>query len=319
MDTQPPHAELESLEGRSTTVVHGNGSPAKSPSTPAVPPKLSLLKKITKRFNLYLLLFALVILIAMIVITIALITNHQANNTTSVSTQSLTQQQLDQLAKSDVSVGTNKQILNVQSNAVFAGQVLIRQDLEVAGTIKAGGPLNLPGIIVSGTSSFSQIETGTLTVSGNTAVQGQLTASGNLNVSGKTNLSGAVSTGQLTVSSLTLNGDLNLDHHVSAGGSTPSRSSGSALGNGGTTSLNGSDTAGSITINTGTGPSAGCFITVTFATKFNATPHAIVTPIGSSAGGIPFYVNRSTTNFSICTTAAPPASSSFGFDYIVFD
>jgi len=336
----PSENELESLEG-SSTVIEPNSKDKNGKTATGEAPTIAQLatpgqssaphtdspvkktkerfKRLTGRFNIYLLLHVLIMLIAVVVIAVAFIKNRKAATTPSITAQNLTQKQLEQLANSDVSVGNNKQILNVQSNAVFAGQVLVRQDLEVAGTIKAGGSLNLPGITVSGNSTFSQIQTGTLTVSGNTAIQGQLTASGGLNVSGNATFAGNLSVAQLTASKLTLNGDLNLDHHISAGGPTPSRTNGSALGNGGTASVSGSDTAGTVNINTGTGPGAGCFIAINFASKFNATPHVVATPVGSAAGGIAFYVNRSTTSMSICTANTPPASTSFAFDYVVFD
>lgn len=317
---------LETLEDPGSTVVADAKAPATSgkpavgasPSKPSKPPRQ--LKGLLGHINVYILGLALVILVAVVVTVVSFIANRKASQVPTVATQNLTQQQLQQLANSDVTVGNNKQVLNVQSNAVFAGQVLINQDLEVAGTIKVGGSLSLPGLSVSGTSTFSQIQTGNLTVSGNTAIQGQLTASGGLNVAGSATFAGNVSANQLTVSTLTLNGDLNLDHHIDAGGPTPSSSGGSALGSGGTASVSGSDTAGTVNINTGTGTTSGCFITINFTTKFNATPHVVVTPIGQDAAGIDYYVNRSTSSMSICVgSTAAPASATFAFDYIVFD
>lgn len=313
---------LETLEDPGTTVVANAKAPAAAtgkptPSgLPGKPPRQ--LKGLLRHVNVYVLGLVLVIVIAVVVTAISFIANRKATQVPTVATQNLTQQQLQQLANSDVSVGNNKQVLNVQSNAVFAGQVLINQDLDVAGTIKVGGSLSLPGLSVSGTSTFSQIQTGNLTVSGNTAIQGQLTASSGLNVAGSATFSGNVSANQLTVSTLTLNGDLNLDHHIDAGGPTPSRSTGTALGSGGTASVSGSDTAGTVNINTGTGTSSGCFITINFTTPFNATPHVVVTPISAAAAGIDYYVNRSTTSMSICATN-PTDGQTFAFDYIVFD
>jgi hypothetical protein len=94
---------------------------------------------------------------------------------------------------------------------------------------------------------------------------------------------------------------------------------GSAVGSGGTASLGGSDTAGSITINTGGGTGAGCFATVNFVRKFNSTPHVIVTPVGSGAAGLGYYITRSTSDFSVCTTTPAPSGQTFGFDYFVVD
>jgi hypothetical protein len=83
--------------------------------------------------------------------------------------------------------------------------------------------------------------------------------------------------------------------------------------------VSGSDTAGFININTGGAPSAGCFITVNFASRFNSTPRVLVTPVGSDSGALNYYVNRSSTSFSVCVATVPPAFASFGFDYFVLN
>jgi hypothetical protein len=121
------------------------------------------------------------------------------------------------------------------------------------------------------------------------------------------------------VQSLQLSGDLQITRHIDAGGGTPGKSDGTALGNGGTSSVSGTDTAGTVTINTGGSPSTGCFATITFTNRFSGTPHVVVTPVGSAAGGLNYYINRSASNFSICATNSAPAGQTFSFDYIVID
>jgi hypothetical protein len=44
-----------------------------------------------------------------------------------------------------------------------------------------------------------------------------------------------------------------------------------------------------------------------------------VTPVGSAAAALNYYIQRSTSSFSVCTTNSAPGGSSFGFDYIAFD
>jgi hypothetical protein len=150
-------------------------------------------------------------------------------------------------------------------------------------------------------------------------LQGGLTVQKNLAVNGDATINGSLAASKITTDSLQMAGDLKLTHHISAGGSTPVRSNGSALGGGGTASVSGSDTAGSITINTGNSPSAGCYITVSFSSRFNATPHIVITPVGSSAANLNYYINRSTSSFSVCSTNAASAHRTFGFDYLAFD
>lgn len=271
--------------------------------------------------NLYLAGFIVIVMVAVALAIYAFSRNNQSSsNQGQITSQNLSPQALKDLANSDVTVGGPKQVLTVQSSAVFNGQVLVKQGLQVAGSLEIGGNLSLPNIVVSGTSQFGTVQVNKdLFIAGDENLQGQLTVQNSLTVKGGGNFSGPVSAPQLTVSALNLNGDLVLTHHITAGGSTPGRSNGSALGSGGTASVSGSDTAGNIQINTGGGPPAGCFITVNFTQSYNATPHVVVTPIGSAAGGLQWYVTRNTNSFSVCTDNTPPAYSSFGFDYIIFD
>jgi cytoskeletal protein CcmA (bactofilin family) len=206
----------------------------------------------------------------------------------------------------------------VESNAVFAGKVLVRDGLEVAGPLQVGGELALASVRVTGNSSFDDVQVANdLAVTGDTSVQGQLVVQRNLNVNGTGSFKGAVSAAQITTGNLQLNGDLILTHHVIAGGAGPSRSNGSALGSGGTATVNGSDTSGTVNINTGNSPPAGCFVTVNFVRRYDATPRVIITPVGSTAGSLSYYINRSTTGFSICTNSPAPGARSFAFDYWV--
>ncbi len=313
--------EAESLESPSTTVETPENNADGTPPVDSKPPVVfQEKKKLLQRVNIYLLLFILVVVLAVVIIAVSYLYNRKSEtDTTTIKSQSLSQDALDQLSNSSVTVGDSKQVLNVQSSAVFDSKVLVRDSLEIANGLKVGGSLSLNGIKSTGQSTFDDVQVSQdLAVTGNTSVQGQLLVQKTLNVNGGATFNGNVAAGQITTNSLQLSGDLNVTRHIVVGGANPGRSNGSALGGGGTSSVGGSDTAGSITINTGSGPGAGCFITVNFTTRYSNTPHVIVTPIGSAAGGLNYYVNRSTTSFSVCTTNGAPAGANFGFDYIVF-
>src|SRR5690606_26012408 len=131
------------------------------------------------------------------------------------------------------------------------------------------------------TSSFDQIQGNSISISGDANIQGQLTVQQTLTTTGGASFGGPISAPQITVQSFQLTGDLQIIRHIDAGGGTPGKSDGNALGAGGTSSVSGTDTAGTITINTGGGPGPGCMITVIFAQPFNGTPHVVVTPVGS--------------------------------------
>lgn len=309
--------DVNALEQQESDVIDAT-SGGKSSLGSANSPNKGGLKHNLVKFNMYLILFLFILVIAGSILTVAYFQSKKASTTSTLKTQSLTADALKQVASSDATVGSTQQILNVQSSAVFAGKVLVREDLEVAGNLRIGGTVALSNITVSGTTQLGQAQINKdLSVAGDTGIQGSLTVAKSLQVNGGATFSGAISAPQVTTSNLQLNSDLILTKHIVAGGPTPTRSNGSALGNGGSSSVNGSDTAGAVTVNVGTGASAGCFITITFATKYNSTPHVIITPVGLDSGTINYYVNRNPSSFSICDSTAPAAGSSFGFDYFV--
>lgn len=278
-----------------------------------------LLKRIMHRLNIYLLLFILLLVVAAVIAAVVYFSSKKAANNT-VQNQTLSQDALQQLASSDVTVGDSKQTLNVQSNAVFAGKVLVRESLDVAGNIQVGGAMTMPGLTVSGKSTFEDLQVNkSLNVALDTSVQGQMTVQKSLSVNGSGTFSGPISAPAISTSSLQLNGNLSLTKHLAAGGATPSRSNGDALGSGGTAAVSGSDMAGNINVNTGGSAIAGCFATITFSQKYNSTPRVIVTPVGVSAANVGFYITRSTSSFSVCAANTPPSNASFGFDYFVIE
>jgi cytoskeletal protein CcmA (bactofilin family) len=301
------------------TTPTSNGVPA--PIAQAMPKK-GLWQKfqlLISKLNVYLLLFLLIVLLT----GIASYASYQASKNsaqTSISNQTLSADDLSSLANNETLVGDATQILTIASNSVFNGQVLIRDNLDVAGTIHVGGSLNLSGITVSGTSSFEDIEIANdLSVSGNTTMQGMLAIQNGLTVGGNASFSGALSAASLAIDQLILNQNLQLNRHIEAGGGTPGIYSGTGVGSGGTVSINGTDTAGTVAINFGSNTVAGILANITFVNSFNQTPHIVITPIGSNCASLNYYVNRSTDGFSIATANAGPVNSSCSFDYIAID
>lgn len=319
-DSKPAEATVtKSGDGKvQTTDASGGSTGGSGKPADTGPPRESVLKRLWHKFNIYLMLFILVIAIAVGTLIVLTVKSKRDANKQSLVTQGLSQSALQELANSDVTVGDAKQVLTVQSNAIFAGSVLIRSSLDVAGSLKVGGELTLAGLKVTGASQLNDASANNLTVTGALNLQGALTIKSGISVGGNSNFTGNVTTASLITGQLQLNGDLNLTHHITAGGTIPAAVRGTAVGSGGTISLSGSDTAGSVTINTGTSPPAGCFAAVTFSQKFTSTPRVVISPVGSGAADLTYYVDRSTTGFSICTTTPPPAGQTFAFDYIVF-
>src|SRR5690606_23407810 len=104
--------------------------------------------------------------------------------------------------------------------------VLVRGGLEVAGQIKVGGPLSLPGITVAGNSSFEEVKINNLQISGGATVQGQMSVRGNLAVNGSATFGGSLSAAKLSIQDFETSGDVRFAGHLDSGGTTPGRSNG---------------------------------------------------------------------------------------------
>ena len=325
-DAKPvPMETLEDSGTPGSIIVPGGTSTSSTP--PGQPPaqnkppgpknkEKSLLGRIKDTSSIYLLIFFFLLVLggAALIVSVTWDRNNASNNKSS----SLTDDQLAQLQGNTTIVGDSKQTLDIQSNTILEGQLLVRKDVEVAGSIKVGGGLALSSVTVGGQGNFGQLQiNGILSVSGDTTFSGQVSVQQSLSVAGSASFGGNLSAAKLTTSNLQLNGDLQINRHIELGGSSPSRSNGSALGSGGTVSINGTDTGGTVTINTGGSPPTGCFVTVNFTNKFSSTPHVVISPSNSSAAGLNYYTNRSASGFSVCTTNTPASSRTYLFDYFV--
>lgn len=281
--------------------------------------KISPIKKFFRKVNVYFLLFVLVVVIAGIVVAVNYLNSQKPQVLPDIASQTLSQDELKQLANNDATVGNTSQTLTIQGNAVIAGQTLMRGNLNVAGNIQAGGSVTAPNLTISGTSNLGTAQINSLQVAQNTAIQGATTLR-DLTVSGTTSLSGAVTASQITVTRLVLSGNavLQVPNHLAFTGATPNRTvNGGVVGSGGSLSVSGSDTSGTINVNTGNNPTAGCFGRINFIQGYTATPKVIVSPVGSGAGQTQFYVERNTSGFNICSTNAPPANAAFSYDFFV--
>lgn len=329
--------EPGSLENSSTVVEATNGKALSSPSNlsdsgaslPITPEpgqteahvsssKPNLFKKIVNRLgpNIYLFAFIAIILVAVGSLVLAVITGNNTSKVPTVNNQALTPAELTQLQGSNPVVGDSKENLTIESNTTFNDSILVKDNVSIAGTLKIGGSLNLPGISVSGTSDFGQVNANSLTVAGDIISQGTLTVQKSLSVAGAGTFNGTLSAPIVSTQNLQLNGDLQINQHIITSGGAPTKSDNNSLGNGGTASDSGTDTAGTININTGNNPSAGCFETLTFTKAFTNIPHVVITPTNANAAGLQYYVTPSDSGFSVCAQN-PSAGQSYTFDYIV--
>lgn len=277
------------------------------------------IQSLVNKVNVYLLLFIFILILAAVVMFIAIQSSKNQAQLEQTQTQKLTEDALASLEGTESRVGDPKQLLSIESNAIFTGKVLIRDSLDVAGSIKVGGALSLPGITVSGTSQFDEVQLNSLSISGNANIQGQVTIQKSLSVASNGSFSGTLSAAVISTDKLVLNQDIQLNRHIDAGGGSPRIAPGPAIGSGGTVSISGSDTAGTVTINNGGGASTGTVATVIFAVKFTGNPHVVITPVCNAGCPTNFYISsRTATGFSIGISGSNPGGS-FSFDYIAID
>lgn len=307
----------DELEKEEADQAAANPNPNASSDQPEK--KLSPIKRLFRKVNVYLLIFVLLIVVAGAVTIVNYLNSQKAPPESSIESQGLTEDALKQLANTDASVGNTSQTLTIQGNAVIAGQTLMRGALNVAGNFQSGGSIQGPSLTISGASNLGEAQINSLQVATNTAVQGSTTLR-DLNVSGASSFGGAMTASQITVTKLIMSGNalLEIPGHISFTGPSPNRSiNASVLGNGGSVSVSGSDTAGLININTGNNPTAGCFTRITFQQAFTGQPRVIISPVGSAAGQTQYYVDRDKTGFNVCTAIPAPANQLFSFDYFV--
>lgn len=282
--------------------------------------KVSPLWRFLRRINVYFLMFLLILVVAGVVTGVQYLNSQKPTSEPepTIASQKLTEDALKQLANRDASVGSASQTLTIQGNAIIEGQTLMRGNLNVAGNFQAGGSIQGPRLTISGESNLGSTQANTLQVATNATVQGNTTLR-DLSVAGTASFNGTVSAPQLTVSQLIISGTGTLRApRISFAGGTPGRSiNPTALGAGGTASVSGSDTTGTVNINTGGGPAAGCMVQLTFTQRFAGEPRVLISPVGAGAGLTQYYVTRDSGGFSICASSPPPAGQAFAFDYFV--
>lgn len=324
-----PTVEAESLEGPDTTpepALDNNQKPEKNVKVTENKDRADIRQKgehIKHKINIYLILFIVLLIMTALIAVVAWRADRRIKSDNSIRGQILSDETLKDLASTNTQIGDAKQTITIAGNSIFGGRVLVKDSLDVAGTIKVGGSLNLNGITVAGNSSFETVQiANNLSVNGNGTIRGALNVGGTLTTSGGANFGGPVSASAFNIENLTVNQDLKVNRHIVTGGGTPSASIGTALGGGGTVSINGTDTAGTITVNTGSTPAGGggTMANVTFVNAYANTPRIILTPVkGTKVGCTNIYTTRTNTGFSVYCNQTAEASATFYYDYIVMN
>jgi hypothetical protein len=120
------------------------------------------------------------------------------------------------------------------------------------------------------------------------------------NAAGTTNILSIDSTNlKVTVTNLTVTATLTVNGHIVTGGTAPTIAAGTAACTTPTISIVGTDTAGLITVTTGTGCTVGGKLgTVSFATAFGAAPRVSLTSATANAPSLQAFIDSGTISTS---------------------
>ncbi len=227
------------------------------------------------------------------------------------------------------SAGKPAEILTITSSSLFNGRVGVNNDLKVTGGLSVDGPTALSALTVdkATTLGITQVR-GQLTVAGPIALQSPAifsagaSVTGNVTVSGNGSFGGSLSAGLLNITNLTVTGTLSLAGHLAISGQTPGVSPADGAGASASASVDGNDSAGTVTITTGsltTGVlnSGGLLVNITFHAPYGRVPHIIISADGASTGSLSPYVQKTTTGFTIGTATGAKGGTAYSFDYWV--
>jgi hypothetical protein len=163
-------------------------------------------------------------------------------------------------------------------------------------------------------------------------IQGNLNVVGNLNVTGPVTMKSLTVTddvvieGNLTVQNITV-ANIIVNGHIITAGNTPTATVGTAAGIEDTlnnipapqVTIEGNDTAGTITIVAGANTTTGDFTEVSFASAFSKAPKVMLNAGNEQASNLRFYRNAETGKFSIKLSQPPAAGETYVFDYFIVE
>jgi len=210
----------------------------------------------------------------------------------------------------------------------FSGSTTERVRIDSAGNVGIG--TTNPGNLLSIGTLTTPDGTGKIAVStggaNNKGIIIQAVAGQNVDLLQAQDSTGAVlasidKVGNLTVKNATINGTLTVNGHIitaNASGTT-TIAAGAAACTTPTVSVAGNDTAGTITITTGTGCAAtGVLGTVTFATAYGVAPRVVISADNADATNLKYYTSgRTTASFDLSTNNAPTDATTYTYNYQV--
>ena len=224
--------------------------------------------------------------------------------------------------------GKPAEVLTINSSSLFLGRVAVSSDVKVTGGLDVEGTTNLGNLNATKTTTLGVTNVGgALTINGPLTVQNPAifhagaSFGGNLTSTGSATFGGPLSAASVTVHDISVGGTLNLNGHLNIGGTSPTSSPDVAAGPGASASIQGSDSAGTVSVTTGTVPAngnlGGSLVKVTFHDKYPSAPTIVITGDGRDSAALQPYVLKSDNSFIIGTTFDAISHHSYGFDYWV--
>jgi hypothetical protein len=111
-------------------------------------------------------------------------------------------------------------------------------------------------------------------------------------------------------------GNITVGGKIITAGASASAAIGAQAALGSSSTVNGNDVAGTITYTAGmSGLNSGEQVKVIFSSPYGAQPRVTLTPVSSQAAAIRFYVERTTTEFTIHFIDIPVSGAVYKFDY----
>jgi hypothetical protein len=134
------------------------------------------------------------------------------------------------------------------------------------------------------------------------------------------NISGTLTTNDLVVMGNALfQGNITVNGHIVTGGGTPLATALSAAGTGATVAIDGNDSAGKITITTGSDPATGDIGKIDFSKPFSNDARTNLTPMNGSAAELQYYYSSTNNNFTLKSNNPLAPNTTYIYSYWVVE
>jgi hypothetical protein len=169
-------------------------------------------------------------------------------------------------------------------------------------SLQNGGSATLSSLNVTGDTHMVD-----LNVSGRATLQ-ELTVAGSVSVGGTLSVTGSAQ----------FAGNITVGGHIITAGGQPTSVAQAAAGGSASVAVDGTDTAGTITITTGSAPTSGDLAKIIFSQVYGKAPRVVLSPSNGAASGLHFYRGAtSATDFMFSAADAPAANTTYTFDYFI--